>query len=235
MKEYKRSEVAKIIGVHPNTIIAYEKAGYISAIERRDNGYRIYLEKHIEQIKLIRLILNNELIKTYMWYKVRDILLVIGKENFQEALTLCEKYLEEINIEKINEYKIIEKIKEVIKEHEENKENVFLKRSEASKIIGVSIDVIINWERSEILSVPRNNKNNYRVYSEKEILILKIIKILREEEYSSQCVRRMINKLQENNFKILNKELLSNIEEKEKDVVVLIKNIEKLINMKVFI
>lgn len=69
MKVYRTSDVAKIIGVHNNTILAYEKSGYISNVERSKNGYRIYTDKHIEQIKLARLVLKNDIVKVYMIFK----------------------------------------------------------------------------------------------------------------------------------------------------------------------
>lgn len=99
-------------------------------------------------------------------------------------------------------------------------------------MIGVSIDVIINWERNGMLEIPRNNKNNYRVYSENELILLKIMKVIRDENYSTQCVGNMIKKIKANNFEFLNKddELLSSIEEKEKDIKKLISHLSTLIN-----
>ncbi|MDV4149302.1 MerR family transcriptional regulator [Clostridium sp. AL.422] len=236
MKKYRTSEVAKIIGVHSNTILAYEKSGYVSKVKRSTSGYRIYTDNHIEQIKLVRLVLTNELIKTYMWFKVRDILKIIGKEDLNSAFILCKEFLSDVQREKLNEYRVIEDIKRIVKEHIEKAEKFSLHRSEVAKLIDVSIDIIINWERNGILSVPRNNKNNYRVYSEKEILILKVTKLLRKENYCTQCVRGMIKTLENNDFNFINKEnkLLSKIEEKEEGLKRLMFKLYELINDGVF-
>ncbi len=232
MKSYRTSEVAKIIGVHPNTVISYEKLGYISTVERRKNRYRIYTEQHIEQIKMARLALKSESVKTYMRLKVRDILRTLANDDLGKALLLSQNFLLEIQNEKDSEYKAIKEIKKVLKEYVEEKQNISLKRSKVAESVGVSIDVIINWERNGILSIPRNNKNNYRIYSENELVLLKIIKLLRDESYSTQCIRKMIVKIKSNDFEFLNKddELLSSIEEKEKDLKNLISHINKLID-----
>lgn len=136
MKVYRTSDVAKIIGVHNNTILAYEKSGYISNVER----------------------------------------------------------------------------------------------SEVSKEIGVSMDVIINWERNGLLEVPRNNKNNYRIYSEDEIILLKTIKLIRKENYSTQCIGKMIRKIEANDFEFLHREneLLSPIGDRQKDMENLICHLNKM-------
>lgn len=232
MKGYRTSEVAKIIGVHPNTVILYEKLGYISTVARMQNRYRIYTEQHIEQIKMARLALKSESVKTYMRLKVRDILRTLAKGDLDKALLLSQNFLLKIQKEKDSEYKAIKEIKKVLKEYVEEKQNISLKRSKVAESVGVSIDVIINWERNGILSIPRNNKNNYRIYSENELVLLKIIKLLRDENYSTQCIRKMIVKIKSNDSEFLNKddELLSSIEEKEKDLKNLISRINKLIN-----
>lgn len=42
MATYKTSEVAAIIGIHPNTVRLYEKLELIPKPERLSNGYRVF-------------------------------------------------------------------------------------------------------------------------------------------------------------------------------------------------
>jgi len=51
MRIYGTSEIAKMMGIHPNTVMLYEKWGYIAPVPRKENGYRVYTEIHLEQIK----------------------------------------------------------------------------------------------------------------------------------------------------------------------------------------
>ncbi|MCF0198905.1 MAG: MerR family DNA-binding transcriptional regulator, partial [Bacteroidaceae bacterium] len=52
MNTYTTSEVAKMIGIHPNTVRLYEEWGLIPNAERKANGYRIFTDFHIEQFRL---------------------------------------------------------------------------------------------------------------------------------------------------------------------------------------
>ena len=45
---YKTSDVARIIGIHPNTVRLYEKFELIPKPERRQNGYRVFTDFHLE-------------------------------------------------------------------------------------------------------------------------------------------------------------------------------------------
>lgn len=45
------TEVARIIGVVPKTLLRWEKAGKIKAPKRNWRGWRVYTPKEIEKIK----------------------------------------------------------------------------------------------------------------------------------------------------------------------------------------
>jgi DNA-binding transcriptional MerR regulator len=99
----------------------------------------------------------------------------------------------------------------------------------------------ILMERYGLLKVPRS-KNGYRVYGEDEIKLLKVIKALRQENYCTQCICRMLKKLKaksKGNDMLLSKEiedsdewLMSSLSEAECDVKELIDYISKLISKK---
>lgn len=228
MRTYTTSEIAKIIKVHPNTVMLYEKWGYISSVERKENGYRIYTEKHLEQIKIVRLVQKEKLIKCYMKLEIQEILRSIAKGNLNRALKLAEKHLLHIENEKNTEIKIITIIEKILNDNKENLNEESLNRSGVAKFLNLSIDKIINWERNGMIEVPRNKKNGYREYSQNEIRLLKVIKVLRKEDYSTQCIVMMINKLKENNHNMQG-QMLSSLDESEEYAKELIYRIKQLI------
>ncbi len=59
MNTYRTSEIAEIIGVHPNTVRLYEELGLIPKPGRLPNGYRVFTELHIEQFRRGFLHFNN--------------------------------------------------------------------------------------------------------------------------------------------------------------------------------
>jgi DNA-binding transcriptional MerR regulator len=194
MRTYSTSEIARIIGIHPNTVMLYEKWGYIAPVERKDNGYRVYTETHLEQMKLIRKALRSDVIKWYMKFEVQNIIRSAAQGDLRKALELAREYLAHIQDEKNNELKVMKVIQEILKSDSMEEKNILFNRSGAAKLLGVSINVIINWERYGLLETPRS-KNGYRVYGEDEIKRLRVIKALRQENYSTQSIGRMLKKL----------------------------------------
>jgi DNA-binding transcriptional MerR regulator len=241
MRTYSTSEIAGMIGIHPNTVMLYEKWGYMAPVERKENGYRVYTETHLEQIKLVRMSLRSELIKCYMKFEVQDIIRSAAQGDLKKALELSREYLSLIQNEKINELKVMKVIQEILKSDSPEEKNISLNRNGAAKLLRVSINVIINWERNGLLEVPRS-KNGYRVYGEAEIKLLRVIKVLRQENYSTQCIGRMLKKLKANSKgsdMFLSKEtedsdgwLLSSLSEVESNTKELIDYIWELISKK---
>lgn len=112
---YSTSEIAGIMGLHPNTVMLYEKWGYLAPAERKENGYRVFNETHLEQIKLIRMSLKSELIKCYMKFEVQNIIRSAAQGNLRKALELSREYLSHIQNEKNNEFEVMIIIREILK------------------------------------------------------------------------------------------------------------------------
>lgn len=64
MNIYRTAEIAAIIGIHPNTVRLYEEWGLISKPERKENGYRIFNDLHIQQIQLARTAFQIEVLQS---------------------------------------------------------------------------------------------------------------------------------------------------------------------------
>ncbi|MDF2510645.1 MAG: transcriptional regulator, MerR family [Herbinix sp.] len=241
MRTYSTSEIAGIMEIHPNTVMLYEKWGYIAPVERKINGYRVYTETHLEQIKLVRMALRSDWIKYYMKFEVSNIIRSAAQGDLIKAYELSREYLMHIQNEKNNELKVMKVIQEILKSDSLEEKNIQLNRNGAAKLLGVSINIIINWERYGLLEVPRS-KNGYRVYGENEIKLLRVIKALRQENYRTQCICRMLKKLKSKyngNDMLLSEEtedsgdwLLSFMSEAERDAKELIDYIGKLISKK---
>jgi DNA-binding transcriptional MerR regulator len=101
MKTYRTSEIAGIMGIHPNTVMLYEKWGYIAQVQREENGYRVYTETHLEQIKLVKMALRGEWIKWYMRFEIQNIIRTAAKGDLRKALELSREYWIHIKNERI--------------------------------------------------------------------------------------------------------------------------------------
>lgn len=63
MNTYKTIDIARIIGIHVNTVRLYEKCGLIPKPERLGNGYWVFTDLHIEQFRLARAALQVEVLQ----------------------------------------------------------------------------------------------------------------------------------------------------------------------------
>lgn len=196
MPEYKTAEVAKIIGIHSNTVRLYEELGLIPKPERKANGYRIFTDYHIEQLKLARIAFQIEVLQNGLRKKIVEMVKSSAEGDFDRALRITYEYLVQVRQERKNAEEAIDiVIKLLIGQSEEN--NLLMKRKEVSQYLDISMDTIRNWEMNGLLTVKRKD-NGYRVYTDDDIRQLKIIRSLRCANYSLEAILRMLNKLSYN-------------------------------------
>ena len=194
MKTYTTSQVAKIIGIHPNTVRMYEEWGLIPLAERKSNGYRIFTDFHIQQLRLARTAFQIEVLQNGLRKKAVDTVKLSAKGNFDKALMFAEEYLSQIQREKINAEESI-RIAQQILSGKSAEHTLLLKRKEVSEYLDISMDTLRNWERNGLLQVKRK-ENGYRAYTSDDIERLKIIRTLRLANYSLEAILRMLNALE---------------------------------------
>ena len=197
MSKYKTAEVANIVGVHPNTVRLYEKLELIPRAKRLDNGYRVFNEFHIEQFKLARTAFKVEILQNGLRKKIINIIKISAKGEFEEAINCCKDYINQLNREKRNAEEAIKITKQIIVGEESKENQGIFTRKQAADYLEVTIDTLRNWEMNGLLSVKRK-ENGYRIYTEEDIKILKIIRSLRCANYSIASILRMLNEVSKN-------------------------------------
>lgn len=190
-KTYKTNEVAKIVQIHPNTVRLYEELGLISKPFRKGNGYRVFTELHIEQLKLARTAFQVEVLQNGLRQKAIRIVKASASCNFDEAIKLIEGYISAIQTEIKNANEAVEIAKELLQG--DTKQNHYsLRRKEVSDLLGITMDTLRNWEMNGLLSVKRK-ENGYRVYTDDDIRKLKIIRSLKCANYSLSAILRTMH------------------------------------------
>ncbi|MGN1124354.1 MAG: MerR family transcriptional regulator [Eubacterium sp.] len=196
MATYKTSEVAEIIGVHPNTIRLYEKLELIPKPERLPNGYRVFTDFHIEQCRLIRIAFQIEILQNGLRKKITKMIKASANRDFDAAIFLINEYLEQIKQECINAEEATAIVKQILSDNEQS-HTQNLKRKEVSEELDISMDTLRNWEMNGLLTVKRK-ENGYRVYTDSDIRRLKVIRCLRCANYSLEAILRLLQQLSEN-------------------------------------
>lgn len=195
MKTYKTAQIAKLIGVHPNTIRFYEDMKLLPKIPRTDRGYRMFNDWHLKQLHLLRTAFRAEIISGKLRYEAIRIVKSSAEGDLKEAHRQAQLYLEHLTEEKSNAEEAIQITYEILKNNPAPDETLELKgRKDVASLLGISTDVLRDWERNGLLSVPRDNKG-YRKYGTKEMKRLKIIRTLRNTHYSMMSILRMLRRL----------------------------------------
>ncbi|WP_130862969.1 MerR family transcriptional regulator [Bacilliculturomica massiliensis] len=193
MNTYKTAEIAAVIGIHPNTVRLYEELKLIPKPERRPNGYRVFTDFHVEQFRLARLAFQVEVLQNGLRKKIVQVVKSSAAGDFDTALALAQEYRTQIRKERDNAEEAIE-IAEQILSGAVQENGSFFKRKEVSKYLNISMDTLRNWEMNGLLTVKRK-QNGYRVYTAKDIQILKVIRSLRCANYSLSAILGLLSQL----------------------------------------
>ncbi|GAA0741881.1 MerR family transcriptional regulator [Clostridium oceanicum] len=195
-KTYKTGEVAKRVGVHSNTVRLYEKLELIPKASRLPNGYRIFTDYHIKQFKLARTAFKVEVLQNGLRKKIINVVKLSAKGKFKEAINCTNDYINQIKKERKNAEEAIKLSKKLLLGIDTKDNHIFFTRKQTADYLQVTIDTLRNWEMNGLLTVKRK-QNGYRVYTESDINIFKIIRTLRCANYSLSAILRMINAISE--------------------------------------
>lgn len=192
---YQTSQIARLIGVHPNTIRFYEEMKLLPVIPRTENGYRIFNDRHLQQLRLLRTAFRAEIISSKLRQEAVEIVKIAAEDDIDRAYQSTQEYLEHLRNEKAGAEEAIGITLDIIENSVSLDENVIVSgRNQAAEILGITIDVLRDWERNGLIQVPRK-ENGRRQYGLKEMNRLKIIRTLRNAHYSMMSVLRMLTRL----------------------------------------
>lgn len=197
MKTYKTAEIARLMGIHPNTVRLYEKLGLIPTATRQENGYRIFTEFHVEQIRLLRMAFHIEVLQNGLRRKVVEIVKVSATGDFSRAIALTNDYVCQLQNEHHHAEEAIESVRELLSSEQTASGTLSMKRKETAQYLQVSMDALRNWEKNGLLTIKRM-ENGYRVYNDEDIRRLKIIRSLRCANYSLEAILGMLHALSRN-------------------------------------
>lgn len=208
MMYYKTSEIAKAVGVHPNTVRLYEEWRFLQPVPRNEKGYRLYTDKHLDQMRLARTAFRCEYIEGDIRKSATVIVKTAAEGKLEQALEEAFRHLQHVKNERVKAEEALLLIQRWINGEISEGDDVYIKRNDVAKLLGISIDVLRNWERNGLICIPRNKYNNYRIYGSKEINRLKVIRTLRIANYSMMAILRMMRHIdlgEKNNYiEILN-------------------------------
>lgn len=207
MKYLRTSDLARTVGIHPNTVRLYVDWGLLPPVERSESGYRLFTQKHLDCLRLARMIYAAEYPGRDLRASGNAIIQRAVADDWQGALEKAHEHLTSVKAE----LKHADTAANLLEHWAQNMAADFdeepLAIREVSKLLGVSLDVIRNWERNGLIMVRRNSYNNYRLFSKRDIERLRIIRMLSHAGYSHMAILRMFIELDGGNTRDLKKAL----------------------------
>lgn len=156
METYHTAEIAARIGVHPNTIRFYEEQGLLPKVPRLQNGYRIYSDHHLLQLRFIRLAFKAEIISDNLRSEAAQIIKTAAAGRYEAAISQTNQYRQHIEEEISKALEAIRLSESILLGQSENKaDSITIGRREAAARLGITMDVLRDWERNGLVTIPR--------------------------------------------------------------------------------
>jgi DNA-binding transcriptional MerR regulator len=208
-KFFRTSDLARAVGIHPNTVRLYVDWGLIPPVERSDSGYRLFNQRHLDCLRLARMIYAAKYPGRDLRASSNEIIQRAVVDDWTGALEKAHEHLAATRAELEHANQAANLLEHWAQDRVADSDSYAdpLAIGEVSKLLGVSLDVIRNWERNGLLSVRRNSYNNYRLFGKKEIERLRIIRMLSRAGYSHMAMLRMFIELDRGNTRELKKVL----------------------------
>jgi DNA-binding transcriptional MerR regulator len=195
-RDYLRtSEVADAVGVHPNTVRKYEDWGLLPPIPRTYSGYRKFTEAHVDQMRLARMAFEGQ----WPGRAIRNSVVALVKQaasgDLGGALEMAYEHMALVHAEQAQAESAIRLLERWAGGAVADATTERLQIGEVAELLGVTRDMLRNWERNGLLRVPRNPHNGYRQYGAAEISRLRVIRMLNKAGYSMMAILRMLLQL----------------------------------------
>ena len=207
-KFLRTSHLARAVGIHPNTVRLYVDWGLVPPVERSPAGYRLFTERHLDCLRLARMIYAAQYPGRGFRALGNAIIRRAVADDWAGALAKAHEHLAAVSaeLEQANQAaNLLEHWAQNTADSSSDEEPLGI--GELSKRLGVSLDMIRNWERNGLIRVPRNSYNNYRLFGNKEIERMRIIRMLSRAGYSHMAMLRMFIELDAGNTRDLKKVL----------------------------
>lgn len=188
----RTSDLARAVGIHPNTVRLYEAWGLLPPVPRSPNGYRYFSQIHLDQLRLIR----QAMALTWMGGALRqaalDMIHSSGQGDLGGALELAYRLLSLVQAERAQAETAALFLQHWAQGGLIDATNQPLRTIQVACLLAVSPDRLRDWERDGLIHVPRDPRNGYRRYGAAEIGRLRVIRSLCTARYSHMAILRML-------------------------------------------
>ena len=195
MNYLSTSQLAKSVGIHPNTVRRYVDRGILPPVQRSPSGYRRFTERHLDCLRLARQVFCNVYPGKAIYHSGIRIIEVTASGDLGGALELAYRHLALVHSERAQADVAAGLLERWALGAPADATSQPLQIGQVARLLGVSIDILRNWDRNGLIDVPRDPVNGYRRYGAREISRLRVIRMLSRAGYSLSAILRMLIQL----------------------------------------
>jgi DNA-binding transcriptional MerR regulator len=173
----------------------YEEWGYLPPVPRSPGGYRLYGRLHLEQMRLAHIARRGPWPGRSIRRSAAALVRQAAAGDLGGALERAYQHLALVRATRAQAEAAAGLLERWAGGTVVDATAQPLHIGETARLLGVSNDVLRNWERNGLLRVPRDPGNGYRLYGVAEIGRLRVIRMLSRAGYSQMAILRMLLQL----------------------------------------
>ena len=189
------SQLARAVGVHPNTVRRYVERGFLPPVNRSPSGYRRFTERHLDCLRLTRLVFSSQFPGKAIYGSGLQLLYVTAGGDLGGVLELAYHHLALVQSERAQADVAVDLLERWASGAAADVTSQPLQIGQAAQLLGISIDILRSWDRNGLIEIPRDPSNGYRRYGANELSRLRVIRMLSRAGYSTGAILRMLIQL----------------------------------------
>jgi DNA-binding transcriptional MerR regulator len=194
-KYLRTSDLARAVGVHANTVRRYIDWELLPPVERSPSGYRLFTQRHLDCLRLARMVYGGEYPGRAIRQAGVQVVHCAADGDLGGALELAYRCLVLIQSERAQAEAAVRLLERWAQGVAVDTTQKPVQIGGAAQLLGVSAEVLRNWERNGLIHVPRNPASGYRCYHAAELGRLRVIRMLSRAGYSLMAILRMLTQL----------------------------------------
>jgi DNA-binding transcriptional MerR regulator len=195
MKYLRTTDLARAVGVHPNTVRRYVDRGILPPVERTRSGYRRFTERHLDCLRLAHEVYSLPYPGKAIYQSGARLIEVVVSGDLGGALELAYQHLALVRSERAQADVAAGLLERWALGTLADATTQPLQIGQVARLLGVSIDILRNWDRNGLIDIPRDPSNGYRRYGSQELSRLRVIRMLSRAGYSLSAILRMLIQL----------------------------------------
>lgn len=195
MKYLSTSDLARAVGAHPNTVRRYADRGFLPPVPRSPSGYRRFTEYHLDCLRLTRQVFSGQHPGRAIYQSGFHVIQVVASGDLGGALELAYSHLALVQSERAQAEVAADLLERWALGTPADATAQPLTIGQVARLLGISIDILRNWDRNGLIHIPRDPGNGYRRYGALEISRLRVIRMLSRAGYSLSAILRMLIQL----------------------------------------